>query len=174
MKKLLFLFILNLISFQIFSCQVITTPFKIAQPNGDSIIIVQRGDEYGSWYETLNGYVIKKNSSNFWVYVKVDNNGDLILTNQIVSHTYNPTGISLNNVHTVIDNYRQNFYNQLNNDALISPNLEDTVTAQAIEQGATLNISQVRCPAKNKGNINVLTILIQFKDVKFVRETLPE
>ena len=42
MKKLLFLFILNLISFQIFSCQVITTPFKIAQPNGDSIIIVQR------------------------------------------------------------------------------------------------------------------------------------
>lgn len=172
MKRFLFTMILGLFVNQIFAKPVDSTPFKVCQPNGDSLIVVQYGDEYGTWYETLNGYVIEKDSLNKWVYVKVDNYGDLILTNQVVpNNSYTPVGINTNNVFTVIDNYRQNVYNSLNNDTLLAPNLEDIETAQAVQQGATLNVTQAKAPAKNKGTINVLTILIEFKDVKFEHPT---
>ena len=115
MKRFLFtIIILGLILNPISSEPINTQPFKVAQPNGDSIIIVQRGDEYGVWYETLNGYVIEKDSLDNWVYVKEDNYGGLILTNQVVPNTsYTPVGININSVFTVIDNYRQNIYNSL-------------------------------------------------------------
>ena len=173
MKRFLFtIIILGLILNPISSEPINTQPFKVAQPNGDSIIIVQRGDEYGVWYETLNGYVIEKDSLDNWVYVKEDNYGGLILTNQVVPNTsYTPVGININSVFTVIDNYRQNIYNSLNNDTLLVPNLEDTETAQAVQQGATLNLTQAKAPSKNRGTINVLTILIEFKDVKFEHPT---
>lgn len=61
MKRILFIFLFGFILNPIFADLADSKPFKIAQPNGDSITIVQRGDEYGSWYETLDGYVVGKN-----------------------------------------------------------------------------------------------------------------
>ena len=61
MKQFLFTMILGLFVNQIFAKPVDSTPFKVCQPNGDSLIIVQYGDEYGSWYETLDGYVVGEN-----------------------------------------------------------------------------------------------------------------
>lgn len=171
MKQFLFTMILGLFVNQIFAKPIDSTPFKVCQPNGDSLIILQYGDEYGSWYETLDGYVIEKDSLNNWVYVKTDNDNNLVLTNQIVNNISIPSGIDLNSIYTAIDNRRQLIYNSLNDDLLLSPNLEDEETAQAVQQGATLNISQAKAPAKNKGTINVLTILIEFKDVKFEHPT---
>jgi len=169
MKRIFFIIILSSILNPIFADSVNSKPFKVAQPNGDSIIVIQRGDEYGSWYETLNGYVIDKNSYDFWVYVKVGNNGNLLLTDQIVrsATSYIPTGINTNHVHNVIDNYRTNAYETLNNDSIYYPDLEDIETAHAIEQGEIYNASFAKAAAKNKGIVNVLTILIQFQDVKF-------
>ena len=171
MKKLLFLFLLNLISYQIFSSQIIPTPFKVAQPNGDSIMIVQCGDEYGFWYETLNGCVVEKNASNFWVYVTSHSNYNLNLTNQIVNNTSFPVNINWNNVYNSIEYRRARAFDVLNHDSILSPNLEDEETAQAVAQGEVLNIAQAKAPAKMEGEINVLTILIQFQDVKFEHPT---
>ena len=167
MKRFLFVIILSLFTNQIFAKPVNSIPFKVYQPNGDSILIVQRGDEYCSWYETLNGYVIDKDSSNNWVYINTNNDNNIILTNQIVNNTYTPYGINLNNIFATIENRRQFAYNLLNADALLAPNLEDEETALAVQQGKILNTTQAKAPAKNKGAINVLTILIEFQDVKF-------
>ena len=130
MKRIFFIIILSSILNPIFADSVNSKPFKVAQPNGDSIIVIQRGDEYGSWYETLNGYVIDKNSYDFWVYVKVGNNGNLLLTDQIVrsATSYIPIEINTNHVHNVIDNYRTNAYEALNNDSIYYPDLEDIET----------------------------------------------
>lgn len=59
-----------LLSISVFSTVVASpadpTMRKVIQPNGDSIMIVQCGDEYGFWYETLNGCVVEKNATYCW------------------------------------------------------------------------------------------------------------
>ena len=90
MKRFLFIVTLNLVIYFISATPTEITPFKVMQPNGDSITIIQHGDEYGTWYETLDGYVVEKNSSNYWVYVNTNTNGNLVLTNQIVNNLTQP------------------------------------------------------------------------------------
>ena len=60
MKKFLFIIELILISCLIFAIPVKSVPIKVMQPNGDSITIIQHGDEYGIWYETLDGMLLRK------------------------------------------------------------------------------------------------------------------
>ena len=155
----------------LFATPVESIPIKVTQPNGDSITIVQYGDEYGMWYETLDGYVVGKNSSNYWVYVNASINGNLILTNQIVNSVSSPTGINLTNVFNAIEDNRMNAYEILHNDSIYFPDLEDEETVLAIQQEVECDTIRAKAPAKNKGSINVLTILIQFQDVKFEHPT---
>ena len=101
MKNLLLTIALIFISHSLFANPINTTPFKVIQPNGDSITIVKKGDEYCSWYETLDGYIVNKNSSNYWVYVTKDTNNKLVLTDQIVGNTSSPIDIHLVDITTV-------------------------------------------------------------------------
>ena len=78
-------------------CQIIAsptdpTPRKVVQPNGDTISISFRGDEYGSWYEDMNGYIIDLNSDKYWTYVTIQNNKK-VFTNQIVASTSIPVNV---------------------------------------------------------------------------------
>ncbi len=171
MKRFLLIIILILIFYSIFASPADMIPFKVVQPNGDSITIVQYGDEYGTWYETLDGYVVEKDSSNYWVYVNTNTNGNLVLTNQIVNSVSSPTGINLTNVFNTIENNRINAYGVLHNDSIYYPDLEDEETIIAIQQEVEYDTIRAKAPAKNKGTINVLTILIQFQDVKFEQPT---
>lgn len=57
MKRFLFIISLILVTNSMFANPTDMTPFKVIQPNGDSITIIPHGDEYGIWYETLDGYV---------------------------------------------------------------------------------------------------------------------
>ena len=90
-----------------------------------------------------------------------------MLTNQIVNSVSSPTGINLANVFNTIENNRINAYGVLHNDSIYYPDLEDEETLIAIQQEVEYDTIRAKAPAKNKGTINVLTILIQFQDVKF-------
>lgn len=171
MKRFSFGVVLILVVKLLFATPVESIPIKVTQPNGDSITIVQYGDEYGMWYETLDGYVVGKNSSNYWVYVNASINGNLILTNQIVNSVSSPTGINLTNVFNAIEDNKMNAYEILHNDSIYLPDLEDEETVLAIQQEVECDTIRAKAPAKNKGSINVLTILIQFQDVKFEHPT---
>ena len=171
MKRLLFIVTLNLVIYFISATPTDITPFKVMQPNGDSITIIQHGDEYGTWYETLDGYVVEKNSFNYWVYVNTNTSGNLVLTNQIVNNVSLPIGINLTNVFNAIENNRMDAYEILHNDSIFFPDLEDAETVLAIQQEVECDTIRAKAPAKNKGSINVLTILIQFQDVKFEHPT---
>jgi hypothetical protein len=48
MKRFLFIVTLNLVIYFISATPTEITPFKVMQPNGDSITIIQHGDEYGT------------------------------------------------------------------------------------------------------------------------------
>ena len=84
---------LHVIVFLIFSVSLgFATPMKsdsvlVAQPNGNSIWLIERGDEYYSWVETTDGYVIVQNSNGVFEYAE-------IINNQMV-----PSGIKVHNVH---------------------------------------------------------------------------
>ena len=93
MKKLIIaLFLINICSF-IHAEPTNPSIQKVTQPNGDTISISLHGDEYGSWYEDINGNIIDLNSDKYWTYITIQNNKK-VLTNQIVTST--PTPININ------------------------------------------------------------------------------
>jgi M6 family metalloprotease-like protein len=44
------------------------TPYDVIQADGQHIKVVQRGDEWNNWIETMEGYAIEKDSHGWWVY----------------------------------------------------------------------------------------------------------
>ena len=93
MKKIgIILFLCIIVCNYIFAGPAYPGPYLIIQPNGDSIYVYLRGDEYGSFYTDLKGNVVDKNEEGYWVYVKMKR-GKWFLTNQVVSKTSTPKKI---------------------------------------------------------------------------------
>ena len=61
MKKLIIILVCVNICIQIFASPATPAPFKVTQPNGDTIFISLHGDEYASWYEDDKGNIVDKN-----------------------------------------------------------------------------------------------------------------
>ena len=92
MKRIITLLALISVYFSIFASPTDPTPQKVIQPNGDTISISSHGDEYGSWYEDMNGNIIDLNSDKYWTYVTIQNNKK-VFTNQIVASTSIPVNV---------------------------------------------------------------------------------
>lgn len=82
MKRIITLLALISTCFITFASPTDPTARKVVQPNGDTISISSHGDEYGSWYEDMNGNIIDLNSDKYWTYVTIQNN-QKILTQQL-------------------------------------------------------------------------------------------
>ena len=71
MKRILLLLLFTTIDCCLYADMADPTPFQIVQSNGDTILVVQRGDEFVSCYETLQtGQVIDKDTKGTWRYVQ--------------------------------------------------------------------------------------------------------
>ena len=55
-------------------------PIHIAQPNGDSLVVLLHGSEYGHFHTTEDAYKIQKNTKGYFCYVKTKKNGEEKLT----------------------------------------------------------------------------------------------
>lgn len=77
--QVIFLFII-LIATNHSAFGVIAYPFpvEIIQPDGTKITIVQKGDEYLKWAQTVDGYSILRNSKGIYEYVTLDANNDMV------------------------------------------------------------------------------------------------
>lgn len=53
-------------------------PITIKQPNGKTLTLVQKGDEYFHWAITLDGYTLVRDETQTWVYAMPDANGNLV------------------------------------------------------------------------------------------------
>ncbi|MBR5822815.1 MAG: hypothetical protein IKY67_01570 [Paludibacteraceae bacterium] len=110
MKKIgIILFLCIIVCNYIFAVPVNPTPRKVIQPNGDTICIHPRGDEYGAWTVDDKGNVISKNSEGYWVYVAIEN-GKRVLTNQMVTKTSIPENIDREAVWNYIRACREKCY----------------------------------------------------------------
>ena len=93
MKKLsIILFLCVSVCNFIFASAAHPGPYLRVQPNGDSIYVYWRADEYGGYYTDLKKNVIAENEEGYWVYVKIKR-GKWFLTNQVVSKTSTPKKI---------------------------------------------------------------------------------
>lgn len=58
----------------------------LTQPNGQVFRAVQHGNEYFSYYQTLDGSIIQLDSEDgYWYYARLDTDGQLVATQQVVS-----------------------------------------------------------------------------------------
>ena len=106
MKKLsVILFLCVSVCNYIFASQAFPGPYLKIQPNGDSIYVYFRGDEYGSYYTDNKGNIIDKNEESYWVYVSSENN-KIVLTNQIVTSTSVPVNVNRKSVFNLISQKR--------------------------------------------------------------------
>ena len=110
---ILFLFI-NICNL-IFAEPADLTFYNVVQPNGDTICVSLCGDEYGAWYQDINGNIIEENKDGYWVYVTIEN-GVKVLTNQIASQISIPMDINKDSVFNVIMQHRVERYIEMNQD----------------------------------------------------------
>ena len=157
MKKLIIvLFLCVNICCQVFAEPADPTLHAVIQPNGDTIYISLRGDEYGSWYEDERGNIIDVDSNNYWVYVSVENNNK-VLTNQIVSQISMPIDINRDSVFNFVLQKRENNYIEQ----------KEITEGQANSRAVTGKLT----PLPSTGVQKILTVLVQFTDVKFQNQT---
>ena len=158
MKKLIIILVCVNICIQIFASPATPAPFKVTQPNGDTIFISLHGDEYASWYEDDKGNIVDKNNDNYWVYVTTEE-GKITLTNQIVSQTSTPININQNLIFDYINKTRNDSSLKINklNDYLYKSRSNNNTTGEFT-------------PLASEGQQKILTILIQFKDIKFTNQ----
>ena len=110
MKKLIVLLFLcvNVCGY-VFASQAIPGPYLKIQPNGDSIYVYFRGDEYGCFYTDLKGNVVDKNEEGYWVYVTMKK-GKKVLTNQMVTETSTPKNVDSKGVSNYLAEMRRRNY----------------------------------------------------------------
>ena len=152
MKKLsVILFLCVSVCNYIFASQAFPGPYLKIQPNGDSIYVYFRGDEYGSYYTDNKGNIIDKNEESYWVYVSSENN-KIVLTNQIVTSTSVPVNVN-----------RKSVFN------LISQKRMEARQKRLRYNSRSGQTQSVKLPSI--GQPRVLTVLVQFQDIKFQSPT---
>jgi hypothetical protein len=59
MKKILFLMLIAFcVQTQLWAVPAYPYPIEITQPDGSNLTVIQKGDEFYSWIETVDGYSI--------------------------------------------------------------------------------------------------------------------
>ena len=148
MKKLsIILFLCVSVCKGIFASAAYPGPYLRIQPNGDSIYVYWRADEYGEYYTDNKGNVIDKNEESYWVYVTTENN-KIILTNQIVTSTSVPININ-----------KKSVFN------LISQKKMEACQKRLKYNSRSGQTQSVKLPSI--GQPRILTVLVQFPDVEF-------
>lgn len=77
-KPIALLFILLCVQYQVSSIPASPHPIKVQQPDGSSIEIMMRGDEFFHYEATIDGIPVVKTASGFYHYAQIDTDGKLI------------------------------------------------------------------------------------------------
>ena len=158
MKRLIiFLFLGMNICLNVIAGPACPKPFQVIQSNGDTIWVSLHGDEYGSWYEDSKGNVIDRNNTRDWVYVNIEK-GRRVLTDQIVTKISSPIKVCRDSVFEYIVQKRKESY----------------IKRKYNGQKRSKEIDSKLIPLPSEGENNILTILVQFPDVKFQNQNQTE
>ncbi len=65
----------------------------MVQPDGNTLKVKQRGDEWNNRFETTHGYTVKKHRDGYWKYISKYTNGTPVFSNS-KAHRQPPQGLS--------------------------------------------------------------------------------
>ena len=71
MKRLILLFFIVWSTLLLMADPANPHPHIVFQPDGDSITLIFKGDEYAHWRETKNGLIVMRDTDGFWKYAMV-------------------------------------------------------------------------------------------------------
>ena len=145
----------------------------IVMAGGDSLLVTQYGDEYISWLETDDGNIILPTDSNTFEYATelLTLSGRIARNRTLRSKTDSLflSGLNKNAMYALLNEHRNQLI--LKKDSLADYiNEEDSITMTTLTTDTTFYHTFRRCRNPllgTSGNMKILTILIQFQDVKF-------
>jgi len=73
---------------------VLPKPITVTQPDGESFILIAKGDERGTHYETAAGYTVVRDAQHRWVYARISGSSSLQASPWIVGKD-DPTTLPL-------------------------------------------------------------------------------
>jgi len=71
---------------KLFAVPAYPYPIDITQPDGTTLTITLKGDEFVSWAESSDGYTLLRNSDGFYEYAQKNAQGDLELSGRIAKN----------------------------------------------------------------------------------------
>jgi len=93
-RKILFLGIISFISVMLHQAVAVPAypyPVEVTQPDGTTLTITLKGDEFASWAESADGYTLLRNSDGFFEYAQKDAQGELVLSGVIARNVQQRT-----------------------------------------------------------------------------------
>lgn len=173
MKKGCLILLLSVYTCLLLAVPADMTPQCVVMANGDSILVVLHGDEYVSWYETDDGQVILPTESGMFEYAtETLSHSGRVAKNRAVRPTADSVFLA-----TLDKGRMYQYFNEWRYRQIVR---EDSIGNIIDESDSTTTISLVANPALMDlfrchqdpllGTLNtkkILTILIQFQDVKF-------
>lgn len=148
-KKTLLLMLTLLMSINSWGAKAFPGPYTFTQPDGTRLSVTLHGDEYFSYYTTLDGVILVREGDIFYV-AEIADNGDIKATN-VLAHN---NGVRTSKEIALIQ----------------SQNKEKLFTVNAIKRAirkvpVSGNVTPKYTP--HKGSPNIVVILAQFQDVQF-------
>ena len=142
---------------QCFANPASNNPFTLKQPDGSTVQAREVGDEWFSFIETADGYILQKDRLGFYAYA--DENGESSGIYARDAQNRSPEDVL--------------FINGLDQDAIYKKmrNRASDVKGPEYVMPKLVSPGVQRLPAQNKrttqGEVRVLVVLVQFSDVKF-------
>lgn len=153
MKKIKLLFLTALLCAFVHQATAVPAypfPIVVNQPDGTSITVMMKGDEFHHYYLTEDGYLITKGENDIFNYARINQNGDII-----------DTGIKANDVSKrsaaesmQIANFRKN------------PDFSKTNELMRAKRSSNVLPNPSKFPTT--GSPRSLVILVEFSDVDYV------
>ncbi|MBB3186141.1 M6 family metalloprotease domain-containing protein [Microbacter margulisiae] len=153
MKKLIIIFVclFLLYSLRLLAVSAYPWPVIITQPDGTKITVIQKGDEYMHWLESIDGKMLICNNKGFVTYAMTDQSGNVV-SSQIIAHNVSQRTTA-----------ETQFLSTLPQKVFYSASLINAIMKAAnIQREQAFRTSSV--PA---GNVKILVVLMAFPDTTF-------
>ncbi len=148
-KKTLLLMLTLLMSINSWGAKAFPGPYTFTQPDGTRLSVTLHGDEYFSYYTTLDGVVLVREGDTFYV-AEIAANGDIKSSN-ILAH--NNGARSSKEISFIQQQDKEKLFNG------------DAIKKAIRRVPISNNVVPKYTP--HTGSPNIVVILAQFKDVKF-------
>ncbi len=149
MKKIIFLLLLLILSTSVFAVPASPEPAIITYEDGSSLTVFVKGDENFHWYETLDGFQVKRNLKGQFEYVQKGLNKSNILST-IIAH--DPS---------VRNSKEVDLVSTLSKDIIVPENL-----TRKMGMGAPLTSPFDQTDFPTLGSRKFLLILVDFPDLR--------